>query len=155
MTLRLVPALASELPYLAELSNQSLDSTLGYHALQAYLIQQALFSVHCEGQPIGFLVQQVVLDEAELIQILIDPLFCGRGFGSASLAHWHRGLALQGVSRVVLDVRQTNIPALALYQRSGYQSVGMRKNYYHYRDNLVDASVMALSLPTGVQAVEL
>ena len=147
MTLRLVPARASELAYLAELSNQSLDSSLSYDALQAYLIQQALFSLHAEGQPIGFLVQQVVLDEAELIQILIDPLFCGRGFATASLARWHRRLSLQGVSRVVLEVRQTNVPALALYHSSGYLSVGMRKNYYHYRDSLVDAWVMALNLP--------
>jgi len=151
MTLSLVPALPSELAYLAELSNQSLDSTLGYDALQAYLIQNALFSLHAKGQPIGFLVQQVVLDEAELIQILIDPLFCGRGFAATALTHWHRGLALQGVSRVVLEVRQTNMPALALYQRAGYQSVGMRKNYYHYADSLVDAWVMALNLPAGPQ----
>jgi len=146
VTFTLAQAQHGELRYLARLSSLSADSTLGLDALHAYHNQSALLSLYQDGAPVGFLVQKIVLDEAELIQILVDPLYCNQGLASSALKYWHRALLKLGVCQVFLEVRQSNAPAVALYQRFGYHSVGVRKNYYHYGNNLVDAWVMSLSL---------
>ena len=38
--------------------------------------------------------------------------------------------AQQKMPRIILEVRPTNEPALALYQKLGYEQIGIRKNYY-------------------------
>jgi ribosomal-protein-alanine N-acetyltransferase len=146
VTVALAETQAGELGYLARLSSLSADSTLGQDALQAYRNQGALLGLYQDGTPIGFLVQKIVLDEAELIQILVDPLYCNQGLATEALMHWHRALAQLGVGQVFLEVRQSNVPAIALYKRLGYNCVGVRKNYYHYGDHLVDAWIMSLHL---------
>ncbi|WP_320824763.1 ribosomal protein S18-alanine N-acetyltransferase [Reinekea sp.] len=155
MTLALVQAKEPELAYLARLSTQSLDSTLGLDALKGYLNQGTLFTLFKDAQPIGFLVQKIVLEEAELIQILVDPLYCGQGFANAALALWHQSVRDLGVCQIFLEVRQSNVPAVALYQRLGYRSVGIRKNYYRYADGLVDAWVMSLNFLPSIDSSKL
>ena len=49
-----------------------------------------------------------------------------------------------GVSRILLEVKETNQPAIALYQSFGFKPIGVRKGYY--RDTGEDAIVLELPL---------
>jgi ribosomal-protein-alanine N-acetyltransferase len=155
VTFALDQAQACELDYLARLSSLCADSTLGLYALQGYQNQGALLGLYQDKVPVGFLVQKIVLDEAELIQVLVDPRYCNRGLATSALAHWHLALLKLGVCQVFLEVRQSNASAVALYKRLGYHAVGVRKNYYHYGDQLVDAWLMSLSLVPGAEPITL
>ena len=46
----------------------------------------------------------------------------------------------KGVSDITLEVRETNVPAISLYEKFGMTSVGIRKNYY--QDNNENALIM-------------
>ena len=54
----------------------------------------------------------------------------------------------QGASRMLLEVRVDNDPALALYQRFGFERMGLRKRYYQPEG--IDAYTMSLDLKPRV-----
>ena len=57
--------------------------------------------------------------------------------------------AQQNMLRIILEVRPSNISALALYQKLGYEQIGIRKHYYPANPesgNREDAIVMAKSI---------
>ena len=51
-----------------------------------------------------------------------------------------------GAERVLLEVRPSNAPALALYRSEGFRTVGARRAYYPAHHGREDAFVLALSL---------
>ena len=53
-------------------------------------------------------------------------------------------------ARYTLEVRTSNGPAIAMYQRFGFRPAGHRRRYYH--DNGEDALIMWLEAPQAVRA---
>jgi ribosomal protein S18 acetylase RimI-like enzyme len=75
----------------------------------------------------GFILTQRVLDEVTILYLSIDPR-CRRQGLARQLVQ-----ALQvavGRQTIMLEVRQSNEPARALYQQCGFIQVGERVNYY-------------------------
>jgi [ribosomal protein S18]-alanine N-acetyltransferase len=94
-----------------------------------------------------FALVRVVLDEAELLTIATHPACLRQGLARACMTNWI-GLAQQhGATRAFLEVATDNVPAIALYQASGFESCGTRLGYYR-RENAacVDAQMMARDL---------
>lgn len=99
-----------------------------------------------DEEPVAYAVLMVVLDEAHLLNITVAGIYQRRGVGAALLA-FLRDLARQaGASQMFLEVRPTNEPARALYQRVGFQPIGRRKGYYPAPEGREDALVMRLPL---------
>ncbi|HEI8866733.1 ribosomal protein S18-alanine N-acetyltransferase [Serratia sp. AKBS12] len=98
------------------------------------------------GQMAGFAITQVVLDEATLFNIAIDPQWQRRGFGRALLDALIAQLESRGILTLWLEVRASNAGAIALYHRLGFNEVTVRRNYYPSADGREDAIVMALPL---------
>ena len=99
----------------------------------------------CGEELAGFAGFWLVVDEAQISNVAISPDFRQRGFGrqlmEQVIAHC---LALGGRS-ISLEVRAGNVPAIALYQGLGFQTVGRRRGYYTQPDE--DALLMELRLP--------
>ena len=92
-----------------------------------------------DGRVVGYLCLTVLLDEAEILDVAVDPTLQGRGIG-AQLVQWACDEAIQrGARLLLLEVRATSQPAIALYERFGFQRSGLRKAYYE--DN-IDAILM-------------
>lgn len=95
--------------------------------------------VELDGRVAGYLCLTVLLDEAEILDVAVDPALQGRGIG-AQLVQWACDEAIQrGARLLLLEVRATSQPAIALYERFGFQQTGLRKAYYE--DN-IDAVLM-------------
>ncbi len=81
------------------------------------------------GQVVGFCILQPVLDEANLLLMAIDPTQQGKGLGyqilDASL-----NMLKNNPIQIFLEVRESNIAAINLYQKSGFHQIDLRKNYY-------------------------
>lgn len=99
-----------------------------------------------DGEMAGFAITQVVLDEATLFNLAVDPRWQRRGFGRQLLEHLAAALEKQEVMTLWLEVRASNQPAIALYQQQGFNEVSLRRNYYPTADGREDAIVMALTL---------
>lgn len=94
----------------------------------------------------GFLVYSRVVDEISILNVAVDPAQRGRGRGRALL----RGLLdiarRYGVRRLLLEVRRSNVPAIALYQRVGFTIDGVRRAYYPIAGGAEDALLMSCSV---------
>jgi ribosomal-protein-alanine N-acetyltransferase len=97
------------------------------------------------GQVVGFCILQPVLDEANLLLMGITPDLQGKGLGFLLLDQCIAQLG-DGCVMVFLEVRTSNAAALALYEKSGFHRMGVRKNYYPVvGGGKEDAVLMALT----------
>jgi ribosomal-protein-alanine N-acetyltransferase len=74
-----------------------------------------------------------------VMNIAVDPKLQHRGFGSAMLTQLLAEVGDDG-ARYTLEVRQSNVAAVRLYERFGFRAAGHRRRYY--QDNGEDAVVM-------------
>jgi [ribosomal protein S18]-alanine N-acetyltransferase len=95
--------------------------------------------VELQGQVAGYLCLTVLLDEAEILDVAVDPTMQRSGIGRL-LLQWACAEAVrQGATVLRLEVRATSLPAIALYQQFGFVKSGLRKAYY---ENSTDALLM-------------
>ncbi|MCI1029114.1 ribosomal protein S18-alanine N-acetyltransferase [Pantoea dispersa] len=102
--------------------------------------------LHADGQLAGFAITQVVLDEASLFNIAVDPAFQRRGYARQLLQQLITELEQRAVMTLWLEVRASNQPAIALYQQLDFHQVSVRPNYYPTVSGREDAIIMALTL---------
>ncbi len=89
------------------------------------------------------------VDELHLLNITVSPKLRKLGIGSRMMAAIEGITAQQNIPRIILEVRPSNIAAVTLYQKLGYEQIGIRKNYYPADPQLglrEDALVMAKSI---------
>jgi ribosomal-protein-alanine N-acetyltransferase len=70
------------------------------------------------------------VDELHLLNITVSPHLRKLGLGQRMMAAIEGVAFQQKMPRIILEVRPTNEAALALYQKLGYEQIGIRKNYY-------------------------
>ena len=92
----------------------------------------------------AFAITQVILDEATLFNIAVDPAFQRRGLGRALLEQVIDEVEKRGVATLWLEVRASNVAAIALYESLGFNEATIRRNYYPTADGHEDAIIMAL-----------
>ncbi len=92
---------------------------------------------------IGFAGMWMMTDEAHIATIAVDPAWRRRGVGERMLRTLLREAAARHASTVTLEVRVSNLGAQALYQKYGFEVVGLRKAYY--QDNREDALIMTIT----------
>ena len=89
------------------------------------------------------------VDELHLLNITVSPKLRQLGLASRMMAAIEGVAAQQDMPRIILEVRPSNTAAVALYQKLGYEQIGVRKNYYPADPQLgarEDALVMAKSI---------
>ncbi|EEP92756.1 Ribosomal-protein-alanine acetyltransferase [Yersinia kristensenii ATCC 33638] len=94
----------------------------------------------------GFAITQIVLDEATLFNIAIDPQYQRQGCGRLLLEHVIAQLETRNIVTLWLEVRASNSRAIALYESLGFNEVSVRRNYYPSADGREDAIMMALPM---------
>lgn len=98
------------------------------------------------GAVVGYAIMSLGGDEAHLLNLCLDEPARGRGLATMMLDHLILTAMREGVRVLYLEVRPSNAAALALYARSGFARIGVRKNYYRAEDGREDALVLARSL---------
>ena len=79
---------------------------------------------------VGYIVGRSVLDEAEILNLGVAPPARRQGVARALVGELLSAFVGSGVRSVFLEVRESNHPALALYQSFGFRAVGRRQRYY-------------------------
>lgn len=95
----------------------------------------------------GFAIFSHVVDEAELLNIAVNPAFQRQGIALRLFKEVARELKKARISQCFLEVATLNHKAQGLYQKLGFVEVGIRKNYYQRKNGTIDdAIVMRASL---------
>lgn len=91
----------------------------------------SLWLVALDGEAIaGYIGSQSVLDEADMMNLAVAPGYRRQGLGERLVLALLDRLGNRGVCRLSLEVRDSNVPALALYTKLGFRQIGLRPNYY-------------------------
>jgi ribosomal-protein-alanine N-acetyltransferase len=109
------------------------------HAFSLYL-RGCFLVAEQDGMVVGFLVARTALDEAEILDLAVDPAARGRGVGRALLHDALDVLRRSRARQVFLEVRESNAAALRLYGSLRFRQVGRRSRYY--RQPTEDALVL-------------
>lgn len=105
----------------------------------------ALVASVAEGEPVlGFVVASLIPPQAELESIAVATHSQRRGLGRFLFQALATRLRAAGVSRLLLEVRVSNLSAIAFYRCLGFASTGRRPGYY--TDPVEDAMLLSLDL---------
>lgn len=102
------------------------------------------FVLELEKKIIGYAGTWIVVDDAQITNIAVDPIYRGNKFGEKLFRFTLQQVMMHGAVRLSLEVRVSNVPAQKLYRKFGLVPGGVRKNYY--TDNQEDALVMWVNL---------
>lgn len=97
-----------------------------------------------DGMPRAFCITQQILDELHILQVATHPAARRQGLARALLAQVLHAAREGGCAQALLEVRQSNDAAIALYAALGFEAVGRRRRYY--RDTGEDALLLSCFL---------
>ena len=98
------------------------------------------------GQNVGHGILSVAAGESHLLNVCVHPDFQGHGFGRILVEHVLARARAGEASTIFLEVRPSNVAACELYDKLGFNEVGIRENYYPSKVGREDALVLAKEL---------
>jgi [ribosomal protein S18]-alanine N-acetyltransferase len=116
--------------------------------LRSSLNSHACIGLKHQGEWVAYGVLSFVVGEAELLLFVVDKSWQGKGLGARFLQTLLTA-AGQKASTLFLEVRESNQPAIQLYENLGFNQIGVRPGYYPLpRGGREDALLYAVDLST-------
>lgn len=100
-----------------------------------------------DGALVGYAGLAAVGHQADVQTVAVAPTAQGHGVGRLLLDDLLAEAGRRQATEVLLEVRAENEAALALYRRSGFERIGVRRGYY--QPGGTDALVLRRRLRTG------
>lgn len=138
MTFRIVPLAEAHLEPMECIERQSFPVSWGEGSFRKELEQNKLarYLVALDGDAVvGYIGAWAVLDEVHITTFAVDPSRRNQRIGRRLLAALLRNAVEEGGRWTVLEVRESNASAIALYTTFGFRQVGVRKKYYENGEN--------------------
>ena len=95
---------------------------------------------------VGHGILSIAAGESHLLNVCVNPDFQGHGFGRILVEHVLERARAGKASTIFLEVRPSNVAACELYDKLGFNEVGIRENYYPSKVGREDALVLAKEL---------
>jgi ribosomal-protein-alanine N-acetyltransferase len=93
---------------------------------------------------IGYIGIWYIVGEGHITNVAVDPRYRGNGYGKVLVETIKKDALTHSITDLTLEVRISNKPAISLYEKMGFESAGIRPNYYS--DNQEDALIMWTSI---------
>lgn len=90
-----------------------------------------------DGKVVGYVCLMSLFEEAEILDIAVDPEQRGRGVAGALIQYAMMVASRKEAVSIRLEVRDSNSAAIALYEKLGFARAGVRSRYYEGRDDAV------------------
>ena len=132
MSYQIVNAQEKDLDHLEELETAcfSVPWTRDQLASQLPDDQHCFLAAVENDAVLGYVGMMYILDEGYISNVAVAPGQRRKGIGDALLNELMKRAEEYGLAFVTLEVRESNDPAIALYEKHGFQRVGLRKKYY-------------------------
>ena len=136
----------SDVAAIAELEKRCFSDPWSADSIASELVNPLSYWLVAEvdGQVVGYVGSQSVLDAADMMNIAVSPEYRRRGVAKALVNELTAYLSKNDVIALLLEVRVSNEPAITLYEKIGFQQVGRRPNYY--RNPREDALILRKGL---------
>lgn len=95
---------------------------------------------------VAYAVFNYLYDECHLMNITTRPERQGKGYASQLIKQLYQNATAAGMQNVLLEVRESNVPAIAFYRKEGFQEIARRPNYYPKDQGRESAIVMQKAL---------
>ena len=110
------------------------------------------FIAEFDGRPVGYAGMHYVLDEGYIANIAVHPDFRCRGIATALMERLDAFAHDKALAMLSLEVRVSNSGAIRIYEKSGYQRVGVRRGFYEKpREDAYIMTKILKDTQTGVQ----
>lgn len=123
----------NDVPAIAELERQCFTDPWSENSIASEVDNPLSYWLVAEddGRIAGYVGSQSVLDTADMMNLAVSPDYRRQGIGQALVNALADHLRQKNVIALLLEVRVSNEPAIALYQKLGFVQVGRRPRYYH------------------------
>ena len=91
-------------------------------------------------------VMSAAAGESHILNLTVRPESQRQGIGSRLLKHFRQLARRHGADTLMLEVRPSNLNAISLYEKLGFNEIGVRRNYYPAENGREDALLLALNL---------
>lgn len=121
-----------DVPAIAELEKQCFSAPWSENMIISSLESRlsCWLVAEIEGAIAGYTGSEAVLDSADMMNIAVAPEFRRQGVGVALVNGLISRLQSKSVAFLMLEVRVSNKPAIAMYEKLGFLQVGLRPRYY-------------------------
>ena len=92
----------------------------------------------------GYMGLYLSFDEASVTNVAVLPCFRKKGYGEALVEAAKQKAKVAGAECIFLEVRQSNVPAISLYKKLGFEELGIRKKFYEHP--IEDAIIMKVGI---------
>lgn len=92
----------------------------------------------------GYIGMYLSFDEASITNVAVAPEFRKKGCGEQLVIAAKKTAKEANAERIILEVRVSNVPAISLYKRNGFEELGIRKQFYEHP--VEDAYIMSCNL---------
>ena len=123
---------ASHVAQIAELERICFSDPWSENSIASELDNKlAFWLVAMDGETVaGYIGSQTVMDETDMMNVAVHPDFRRKGIAEALINALIDNLKQMESRCLTLEVRASNAPAIALYEKLGFSEIGRRRNYY-------------------------
>lgn len=100
------------------------------------------YSYCSNNEFIGLISYSVMYERAELNYVYVKPDYRGTKVASLLIEDMFCKCRDSGVKSITLEVKESNIAAINLYKKIGFETISKRANYYHNEDGLLMEKVL-------------
>lgn len=141
MNIHIRKMVINDLLSIKNILNSEFDNFWTYTMLEQELksANSYVFVAISENKIVGFSAIQIVVDSAELMNIVVKKGCRNCGVATALLSYLIDFISVSNLVSITLEVNSNNTIALSLYEKFLFKKVGTRKRYYN---NIDDAILM-------------
>ena len=104
------------------------------------------YSVFIDDTLVGYIISKISFPETHILNLTVDINYRNNGIGQALIELTINDARIRNSQDIILEVRSRNLIAQALYNKLGFEKIGIRKDYYDSENGREDAFVLRLKL---------
>ncbi len=90
-----------------------------------------------KGETVGLIIYSLAVDTADIEGVVVITSARKKGYGKKLVEFALSELKSKNIGKVFLEVRESNFPAISLYNSCGFSKISVRKKYYSDGENAI------------------